>query len=352
MKFGKQGYFLAKENELKINKLLSEQISGFGGELFCLNEVVSLSDGFRYTFPNFALSGGGSVFVSASFSFSSENKIQTQVDLLVNDKYVASGAIDVDGLVQFALEAKVQTQKGEANTLCVEFKNANGVEMQGVSVSLLGAGVKFLDYSSDIFFDGAFCEDRLVMFYIKNKRAYFVEKKPNLTSLNISEFAFKTQAKSCALAFSKQTNLNGKHKLFLFRVDDLGNLYVSEFLDNLNETFVANGVSFVSCTTVASEFVEDILVCVIQNGLPKYFFVSFEDEVMHFSAPKQIFVKNENVKKIWAVCTQSNNQFIVVQTSKNNYVFVNSKEIFQSSCISHIVPKVSVNFSSNLVQNV
>lgn len=337
MNYSKLGYLLAKENELKINNLLEEKYASFNCEFYNeenLNLALSNNNN-EVLFPTFAVRGGKYVYITLSVLLQSEVTGSLLAELVLNDNVLMEKSVAINQYETLSMFFKADNLKKE-NVLKVVFKNIEGdIVAKSVSLSLMGSGVNLLNYSGEIAFGGVKANGKVWFYYIKNNKLYIAEKSANLTTLKISDFEFKAGAKSASICVSKEKNL-GENKVFLFRVDSLGNLYISNIESNLDETFLLKDISLVSCAKVPDAFCEDMLVCVMKNGVAGYFFISFENGEFGFSAFNKIPLKNEVAMKIMAVDTDSSNVFIVVRTEKNNYIFVNADELFESYCVNNI----------------
>lgn len=341
MNYSKIGYYLAKENETKLNNLISDKYTGFNCDYFEDQRFDFKVNNNNKSFylPTFISKGNKDIYLELSLELSNDaNSLNKEItlDFILNDEVIATSNFTLCNKKNVVLFQKIPIITNEVNSIEIRFVSGVGFTLLQLRCLLMGYGVNFVDGNYNIKFNAVKNSSKVACYYISNNKLYHCIKDPSMVALEESEMIYVCNVKSACFSFSKQKDSDGEEKLFLFRVDSLGNLFIKNFREEDEEIFICQNISYVSACKLPDNFNEDMLVGIVQDGKAKYFTISFVNESMKISAFVEIAVKNENVKSVTVVNTLSNNAFIVVRTLKNNYIFVNGEEIFKNYCIDSL----------------
>ena len=335
MNYSKLGYYIAKENEIKINNLLTDRYSAFNCEYYedFENKIQITTSGYNYNFPVIKNRSGKKVTYEISFDCDTEQSVQFNVNINANGVTEETVAYEVQSDMHCTSIGQFSASVSGNVEFCITFGNiTGGFTISNIKLLVMGNGIEFLDYDSTIYFNMVKSDDRVICYYIKNNKLYTSTKLPSFTELSIEDMSYTMGTISASYVFSNTLNSQNHQKLCLIYANALGDLYYRD-VDGDTEQFLFNNVSKISAATVPSELSEDILCVMIHDGLAKYFTISVVDGDLVVSKPVSIYVKDEKVQTVQAVNTQSQNIFIIVKTHKNNYLFVNGEEIFENYCI-------------------
>jgi len=334
MNYGKLGYYIAKENEIKIDNILTDKYSAFNCEYYeDFENRISITNGSNYSFPSLKNRSGKEVTYEITFDCECEQYTQFCAKILVNGSQVGETISEIQSKMHCVNMGQFETDISENANIDIVFSSvSSNFVISNIKLLIMGNGVKFIDYDSTIYFDMVKSDNRVICYYIKNKKLYTATKLPSFVSLNISDMNYTGGAISASYVFSKSNNTQNQKRLCLLYVNDLGDLYYKD-VDASTEKFLMGGISCVSAATIPSTLNEDILCGVVQNGKAKYFTISRNNDEIVVSKPVEIYVRDEVAQTVQAVNTSSQNIFIIVKTHKNNYIFVNGEEIFEQYCI-------------------
>ena len=180
----------------------------------------------------------------------------------------------------------------------------------------------------------------LLVSYCENNRIYAAKTAVEEKSLTAAEFNFVASGISHCFAKDKQGCL------YLFRVDDNGNLFFSKFGPILNEQKIDDGVSVVYARKCIDSHSEDILVCYIKNGEPMFRCITngVFGSATKFEVPSGRYIDieiadSENADRMFVIFTHSN---------LSNYILYSVKEDSVSGFGEMLNASVAVEYTKYL----
>lgn len=163
--------------------------------------------------------------------------------------------------------------------------------------------------------------DKLLVSYTENNKLYVATTDVKEKSFAADDFQFVASGISHCFAKDKQDTL------YLFRVDDNGNLFYSKYSNVLNETKIDENVSVVYASKCISAHAEDILVCYIKNGVPMFRCITngVFGSATNFDVPSGKYVDieiadAEDADRMFVICTHSNLSNYIVHSVKEDTI--------------------------------
>ena len=179
--------------------------------------------------------------------------------------------------------------------------------------------------------------NQVIVSFADKSTIYYATTNLQTQSITRSQFSQLGSGISHCFALDKSNNL------FLFRVDHNKNLYFCNFGENQSETLVDSDISVVYAACCPQTMREDILICYIKNGKPKY--RTYQNQSIggecNFDCPAGEYVdvyiaKANDLDRMYVVCTDKKG---------HNYILISQKDSMLSGFTENLAVAVSFSVS-------
>lgn len=175
--------------------------------------------------------------------------------------------------------------------------------------------------------------DKYLLSIIKNNSLYYRYISKSISENNLQSFTLYKSAKVHCFAYLKSLNI-----LILLRVDINGKLFICDFTNN-NETFVEEGVSFVS-----ADYNDDVIIaCYIKKGY--CYLIEIRNLALNYSK-KRINFAICSLNKCLVHFNKFRQKFYLVLSDKydSNYLIESEEEDYSQN--ENIIAEYSVSINT------